>query len=252
MIDNGHWQYPWEFDVNDWFGFVYRIIDTTTGQHYIGKKQFWSTTRRVVKNRKNRRVVRRESDWRRYCSSSRHVQAAIQQHGEHSFVFLIESLHKTRAALHYAEVEYQITEDVLRARLPDGTKKYYNGMIANIKFVPPPDSDEEAQHRVSICSHNRTLNGKLNAEWMDKYSAQNFSPADCNSISTSNTVIPQAPQPPHTPADTELTGTTAPKKRQRKQAPQPPHTPADTELTGTTAPTHSSKPRARRRQSPKI
>lgn len=178
-MDMGHWQYPGDFNPDDWFGFIYRVINTTTGQHYIGKKQFRSTRRKVVKDRKARKIVKSDSGWRGYTSSSTHLNEAIQSLGKHCFVFLIERLCKTKASLHYSEVEYQINEDVLRAKLPNGEKKYLNKMIANMRFIPPDLTMDEQSHQVrqyhvtvSQNSANRYFDSMMSVDkklWRDAY-----------------------------------------------------------------------------------
>lgn len=147
--DIGHWEYPGDFNPDDWLGFVYRIIDRTNGVQYIGKKQFWMTRRVKVKGRKNRKVTKKESDWKTYTSSSSHVNNAINEKGKENFTFLIESFHETKSSLHYAEIEFQVMEDVLRATMHDGTKSFYNKMIGNVKFIPPKESEKESNMRIS-------------------------------------------------------------------------------------------------------
>jgi len=65
-MNNGHWQYPIEIDAQEWFGFVYRIIELNTGREYIGKKQLKMYTKKKIKDRKNRKTVIKESAWRKY------------------------------------------------------------------------------------------------------------------------------------------------------------------------------------------
>jgi hypothetical protein len=113
---------------------------------YIGKKQLTKVRRKPTKG-KRRKVIRAESDWRSYTGSSEHLNEAIAEHGKDNFTFVIESLHKTKASLHYAEIEAQVIEDVLRARLGDGSRKFYNRAIGNVRFIPPPQTSEEAAHR---------------------------------------------------------------------------------------------------------
>lgn len=146
-MDTGHWEHPLDFDINDWVGFCYRIINLKTGQEYIGKKQFFSITRRKVKNRKNRKVIKKESNWKSYTSSSEYVNAEIEEKGKDNFRFIIESLHKSKASLFYREIEMQIFENVLRETMDNGEKKYYNRMIGNVKFIPPNDDEDETRHR---------------------------------------------------------------------------------------------------------
>lgn len=148
-IDLGHWQYDKEFNVDDFFGFVYRVTDTTNGVQYIGKKQFWSVTRKKVKGRKNRKKVIKESKWREYTSSSNHVNAAIEEKGMDKFLFEIETLHVTKGSLYYREVEVQVKENVLREELPCGTKAYYNKQIGSVRFIPPNETLMESKFNSS-------------------------------------------------------------------------------------------------------
>jgi len=140
MIDLGHWQFDADFNPEEWFGFIYRIIEKSSGKEYIGKKQFFSKTRKIVKGKKNRKVIRKESNWKSYRSSCDYLKEAIELNGEDNYIFLIESLHHTKAGLSYTEIEMQILEDVLRAKNSNGEKKFFNGCIGNIKYTPPDKS----------------------------------------------------------------------------------------------------------------
>ena len=144
-MDKGHWEFPHDFDIDEWFGFIYRITELSTGKEYIGKKLFHSYCRKAVKGKKRKKMVITENDWKKYTSSSTHINEAIANLGKAAFKFEIESLHSTRGSLVYAEVRYQVTEDVLRARLPDGTRKYFNGMISGVKYLPAVETLEEAK-----------------------------------------------------------------------------------------------------------
>jgi len=144
-MDKGHWEFPHDFNIDEWFGFIYRITEIATGKEYIGKKQFHSYCRKSVKGKKRKKMVITENDWKTYTSSSTHINEAIAKLGKAAFKFEIESLHSTRGSLVYAEVRYQVTEDVLRARLPDGTRKYFNGMISGVKYLPAVETLEEAK-----------------------------------------------------------------------------------------------------------
>lgn len=147
-MDLGHWEFMQEFDINDWFGFIYRIVELNTGREYIGKKQFFANRTKVVKGRKNRKHYKKESNWKIYTSSCVELNNSISTNGKSNYKFQIESLHKTKGSLHYAEVSMQIYEDVLRIRLPDGTKKYYNGQIPGVKFIPPTQHSEETKIKI--------------------------------------------------------------------------------------------------------
>lgn len=142
----GHWSFHVEFDPANWFGFVYRITDTINEREYIGKKFFRNTLRlKPLKGKKNRRKKISESNWREYTGSSTNVNGAIEELGKENFNFEIISLHETKGSLYYAEVYLQITEDVMRATLPNGNRKYYNGNVAAVKFKPPAETLNESQ-----------------------------------------------------------------------------------------------------------
>lgn len=159
LNDTGHWIFPYAFNADEWFGFIYRITEISTGREYIGKKQFHSSIRKVVKGRTNRKVVKKESKWKTYTSSSDHINAAIKLNGVENYVFAIESLHKTKGSLSYAEVKAQVFEDVLRAKLVDGTTpKYYNKQIGSVRFIPPTETAEEAKMKVSGYINERYQN----------------------------------------------------------------------------------------------
>lgn len=154
-MDNGHWEYPINIDVNEWFGFIYRIIELHTGREYIGKKQFWSITRKKVSGRKNRKVITKESDWKTYTGSSKSLNDSIENNGKENYAFFIESLHETKGSLFYAEVEKQIKENVLREMLDDGiTPKYYNRQISGVKFIPSNPTTKEEYTNIN----NYTIN----------------------------------------------------------------------------------------------
>jgi len=132
-MDTGHWYFPTTFDTTTAFGFVYRIINMSTGQSYIGKKQFWSRTTKSVKGKKRRQVTLKESDWKTYTSSSNQVNPDIAAHSKSMFQFHMLSVHKTKQELDFMETKTQWQLDVLNAKLPDGSKMFYNGRIEAIR-----------------------------------------------------------------------------------------------------------------------
>ena len=146
-MDTGHWQFSKQFEVSDFFGFIYRITELNTGREYIGKKQFTKMTRKVVKGRKNRKVVYSESNWKVYTGSSVELNEQISVNGKDNYKFEIISLHKTKGSLYYAEVRVQVIEDVLRVKLPNGVRKYFNKQIAAVKFFPPDELLMESEMR---------------------------------------------------------------------------------------------------------
>ena len=142
----GHWIFEHEFDPSEWFGFIYRIVELSTGRQYVGKKQFHQYLSKQIEGKSRRKRVVRESKWKTYTGSSTHLNEAIKTNDKSQYLFLIESLHKSKGSLYYAEVLTHITEDVLRTRMSDGiTPAYYNRQISSVKFIPPIPLPEELQ-----------------------------------------------------------------------------------------------------------
>jgi len=112
-----------ENDVGSWFGFVYEITNIITGKRYIGRKYFYSTNRVKQRGKKNRKIVRKQSDWQKYYGSSKTLIADIELHGKENFKREILSLHEGRGDVNYHELKEQIVRDVLN----DDT--YYNDNI---------------------------------------------------------------------------------------------------------------------------
>jgi hypothetical protein len=162
-MDIGHWIFPEEFNIDEWFGFIYRIVECDTGKEYIGKKQFHQYLRKTVKGKKNKKRIKKESEWKSYTGSSELLNQCISSKGKENYLFYIESLHKTRGSLVYEEVRKQIFEDVLRAKLPNqSTPKYFNRHIGAIKFIPPEEHSEETRLKIS---NSLTERYKNNPHW---------------------------------------------------------------------------------------
>lgn len=112
-------------DIGDYYGFVYRITNTTTQKSYIGRKYFVQKR----KPRGGKRRVTSESDWKRYYGSSDELKRDIREIGRTSFRREILSLHTTLGKVNYEETRQLFLNDVLTESLDDGTPKYYNSNI---------------------------------------------------------------------------------------------------------------------------
>ena len=129
----GSYENPWTYkgstfssdDIDDKFGFVYRITNLQTGKQYIGRKYFWSKR----KPRGGKRRVTSESDWKKYYGSSDELKADRKLLGNESFKREILSLHTTGGRTNYAETKQLFLNNVLQETLDDGTPKYYNSNI---------------------------------------------------------------------------------------------------------------------------
>ena len=138
MVEGGDYENPWIYegkpfttdDINDFFGYVYRIVNLQDGREYIGRKYFWKF--RTPKGKK--RKVKSESDWKKYYGSCPELKEEIQQLGRQNFSRTILSLHKTAGKTNYEETKQLFTKGVLTEQLDDGTPKYYNSNILSRYF----------------------------------------------------------------------------------------------------------------------
>ena len=112
-------------DIGDYYGFVYRITNTTTQKSYIGRKYFYQKR----KPRGGKRRVTSESDWKRYYGSSDDLKQDIRSLGRGSFRREIISLHETLGKVNYEETKQLFLHYVLMEALDDGTPMYYNSNI---------------------------------------------------------------------------------------------------------------------------
>jgi hypothetical protein len=147
-MDTGHWIAKWDFDPDNFVGFVYRISDLDTNREYIGKKLFKFIRRTKKIGKRNRKIKIVDSKWKIYCGSCKELLIEIDKRGESRFKFTIESLHESRSTLAWSEVYKLVTEDVLRKCLPDGTKKYYNGIIQGIRYKVKNESETEKKFKI--------------------------------------------------------------------------------------------------------
>ena len=112
-------------DINDFFGFVYRITNLQSGKQYIGRKYF-------IQKRKPRGGGRKrtsESDWKSYYGSSKELTADRKLLGSSCFRREIISLHKTLGQVNFEETRQLFINNVLTEAREDGTPAYYNSNI---------------------------------------------------------------------------------------------------------------------------
>lgn len=107
----------------DAVGFVYRITNLSNGMMYIGKKLLWSRRRVPVKGKTRKKIVIKESDWRKYYGSNKALKEEVQNHGEDKYKREILRFCKTKGECSYYEAKFQFEFDVL---LRDD---YYNEFI---------------------------------------------------------------------------------------------------------------------------
>ena len=129
---------PWRYnkkvfestDINEYYGFVYHIINNTNGRQYIGRKYFWQF--RTPKGKK--RKVKSESDWKKYYGSCPELKEEIGKVGRENFSRIILSLHHTKGKTNFEETRQLFAHNVLTESLDDGTPRYYNSNILSRYF----------------------------------------------------------------------------------------------------------------------
>ena len=129
----GDYENPWSYqgttftsdDIDDFFGFVYRITNLQTGKQYIGRKYF--TQRR--KPRGGKRRVTSESDWKKYYGSSPELKEDVKRCGKSIIRREIIRLHKTLGKTNYEETRQLFLNNVLTESLDEGTPAYYNSNV---------------------------------------------------------------------------------------------------------------------------
>ena len=94
-------------DINDFFGFVYRITNNKNGREYIGRKYFWKF--RTPKGKK--RKVKSESDWKKYYGSCPELKEDIDRLGRQNFSRTILSLHSTSGKTNFEETRQLFVKD---------------------------------------------------------------------------------------------------------------------------------------------
>ena len=137
-VGEGGYENPWTYqgttftsdDIDNFFGFVYRITNIKTGRQDIGRKYFWKFRTPRGKKRK----VKSESDWKKYYGSSEELKEEIQQLGRHNFSRVMLSLHKTAGKTNFEETRQLFVNGVLTEQLDDGTPRYYNSNILSRYF----------------------------------------------------------------------------------------------------------------------
>lgn len=141
------------------FGFIYYVENKINGKKYIGKKQYYS-----YKSGKKHK----ESNWKKYLSSSKHLKEDIKKIGIDNFYFEILFECKTRGDLTYAETNLQHKNNVLTERDATGERTWYNASIGAIKFIPKAEHSEETKRRMSESKKKMYDEGKINIPIMTK------------------------------------------------------------------------------------
>lgn len=124
------------FNINDWYGYVYITLHLKTGKEYIGKKAFWhSKTKKLGKKELLNLPVTRgrkptskktiiESDWKTYYGSADEVKSLPKEELKRYLLKLC----KTKKELTYWETKLLFSYGVLE------DDKYINNNILGSFF----------------------------------------------------------------------------------------------------------------------
>lgn len=151
IVDSGHWVSESEpVDPKKFFGFIYKITNTVTGSLYIGRKNFWikkgklkgckSTPSTDRQSPKWKERCWKESDWRTYKGSSKHLAKEFKKYGAESFKFRILKQCRSRGTLHYSEVEALVKAGAMVI-----DSKYLNRTCPAIRYKVPLIYKEETK-----------------------------------------------------------------------------------------------------------
>ena len=123
-------------------GFVYRIDHIPSNKSYIGKKFLVFTRKqklgkkelKVFEGQKGRppkfKIVSKESDWKTYWSSNKHLVELVKTEPEENFKRTIIKLCTSKKELTYFETKYQFLHEVL-----ENPKEYFNDNILGKFFT---------------------------------------------------------------------------------------------------------------------
>jgi hypothetical protein len=112
------------YDIDDCFGFVYKVTNTETGKIYIGKKSFFHNKKKKLTKKElaeqtgpgrkaTTKIEQVDSGWRDYYGSSKELLADIKQYGKDKFQRIILDFCETKKQLTYSEVYNQMVYRVL-------------------------------------------------------------------------------------------------------------------------------------------
>lgn len=110
-------------------GFIYLIVEKSTGRKYVGKKNFRG---------RGRLNKGQPSNWKRYTSSSKFLNQQIREQGKQAFEFIIIEQYYTQGGLSFAEVWTQVYLET-----PSNNEEFINRFIDRVTWkVTEPVTDQ--------------------------------------------------------------------------------------------------------------
>jgi len=99
-------------NLDNYVGFVYQINELDTDKKYIGIKKFWKICKyKPLKGNKKKRLIKKESDWRTYISSSLIIQEKIKKNPNNYERIILrpcKSVSEMKAFEAYIQLEYYV------------------------------------------------------------------------------------------------------------------------------------------------
>jgi hypothetical protein len=127
---------------NNTYGFVYKITHKPTGKSYIGKKILQNTSKvklgkkeiaeyaGVVGRRPSYKLVVKESTWKTYWGSNKHLNELYKTEPKENFERIILICAPTKKLLTYYELKFQVLYEVIEK--PD---EFFNDNILGKFFT---------------------------------------------------------------------------------------------------------------------
>lgn len=114
-------------DIGDYIGFIYLITELDTNMLYVGQKVFYNkVAKKPLKGKKNRRLSKKESNWRGYYGSSEELQSKVEEKGPSNYKREILRLCRAKSEMNYWEA-YEIFS---RHALLE-PNRYYNSWVSS-------------------------------------------------------------------------------------------------------------------------
>jgi hypothetical protein len=132
-FSNGHWLFPEQ--MGSGVGFIYIIRDNVLERFYLGKKLFYGTG--ALNKGK-------ESNWKRYSSSSKLLNELIKQRPKEEFDFICLEQYKTKGTLSYSE-----TWSLCHVEAPT-SKSWYNTMIEKVSWNVKETITDRHKYRLKL------------------------------------------------------------------------------------------------------
>ncbi len=114
--DPDYWVLLEDHHLDGVIGFVYEIVNETTGKRYIGKKLLTKSKAYQVKGKKKKKRV--ESDWKSYTGSNEELNADVAL--GHNIVRNVLHLCKSKGWMSYYETKEIMVKDAIIS------EKFYN------------------------------------------------------------------------------------------------------------------------------